>query len=280
MVWKEFIKELYIKFTSPERLAHLLFKLITMAMIIVLTFIIYRFVSWLLCRFLRRHKERRTQTVVPLINNILKYLAFFIAIVAILREFGINYGAILAGAGVIGLAVGFGAQTLIKDIIAGFFILFEDLISVGDVIAVGDESGTVEKIGLRTTQFREFSGILRTIPNGELTRFGNFNRDYMRAIVSVDFNYAFDINEGFKIMEQVAQEWAKANQHIILEPPTIQGVLGFTNAGVTLRIVVKVKPEAVWQAERELRYRIKTTFDKHNISIPFNQQTIHLKQIS
>jgi len=278
MVWKQFLQELYAKFTSPEKLGHLLFTILTIVLIIVVTFFIYRFLTWILKRYLKKHREPRALTIVPLINSIIKYLAFFIVIIATLREFGVNYGAILAGAGVVGLAVGFGAQTLIRDIISGFFILFEDLISVGDVINVGSESGTVEKIGLRTTQFREFSGVLRTIPNGELTRFGNFNRDFMRAIVSVDFDYDFDINQGFKILEQIAQEWAKENKKIIIEQPQIQGVIGYTTAGITLRIVVKVKPQTHWQAERELRHRIKVTLDKQGISIPFDQQTIHLKQ--
>lgn len=278
MVWKEFVEEFTTKFINAEKLAQILFKLLNIIIIIIVILLLYQLVSRLLRRYLQKHKARRALTIIPMINSLLRYLAFFIIIIAILREVGVNYGAILAGAGVIGLAVGFGAQTLIKDIISGFFILFEDLISVGDVIAVGDESGIVENIGLRTTQFREFSGILRTIPNGELTRFGNFNRGFMRAIVSVNFDYNFDINQGFKILEQIASEWAKENQEIILEPPQVQGILEFSKSGVTFRIVIKIKPEALWQAERDLRLRIKTTLDKLNISIPFEQQTVHLKQ--
>lgn len=280
MVWQEFLEEFYAKFTHPEKLGHLLFKVLNIIIIIIAIFLVYKFMSWILKRYLRKHKERRALTIIPLINSLLSYLAFFIAIIAILREFGVNYGAILAGAGVVGLAVGFGAQTLIRDFISGFFILFEDLISVGDVINVGNESGTVERIGLRTTQFREFSGVLRTIPNGELTRFGNFNRDFMRVIVPVDFDYDFDINKGFKIVKQIAQDWTKENQSIILEQPNVQGVTNFGKAGVTLRIVVKVQPQAVWQAERDLRLRVKTTLDQMGIRIPFDQQTVHIKQVN
>ncbi|MEO0083982.1 MAG: mechanosensitive ion channel family protein [candidate division WOR-3 bacterium] len=278
MVWQAFIKELQQKFGTPQQLGHLIFKMVNIIIIVVLIVIIYRFASWSLKRYLKKHKEPRVQTIIPLINSILKYLAFFVTIVAILRELGVNYGAILAGAGVVGLAVGFGAQTLIRDIISGFFLLFENLISVGDVITIDNETGTVERIGLRTTQFREFSGILRTIPNGELTKFGNYNRDFMRAIVSIDFDYNFNIDTGFKLLQEIAREWAKENQEILLEPPQVQGILAFTTAGVTLRIVAKVKPQTQWQAERDLRYRIKTTFDKYGISIPFEQRTVHLHQ--
>ncbi|MBS4016173.1 MAG: mechanosensitive ion channel family protein [Candidatus Latescibacteria bacterium] len=280
MVWQEFLEEFYAKFTHPEKLGHLLFKILNIIVIIVVIFFAFKLITWILKRYLRKHKERRALTIIPLINSLLRYLAFFIAIIAVLREFGVNYGAILAGAGVIGLAVGFGAQTLIRDFISGFFILFEDLISVGDVINVGNESGTVEKIGLRTTQYREFSGILRTIPNGELTRFGNFNRDFMRVIVPIDFDYDFDINKGFKIIEQIAQAWAKENQSIIMEQPIVQGVIGFGKAGITLRIVAKVQPQTQWQAERELRLLIKTTLDQLGIGIPFDQQTVHVKQVN
>ncbi|MEO0077328.1 MAG: mechanosensitive ion channel domain-containing protein, partial [candidate division WOR-3 bacterium] len=136
MVWQAFIKELQQKFGTPQQLGHLIFKMVNIIIIVVLIVIIYRLVSWSLKRYLKKHKEPRVQTIIPLINSILKYLAFFVAIVAILRELGVNYGAILAGAGVVGLAVGFGAQTLIRDIISGFFLLFENLISVGDVITI------------------------------------------------------------------------------------------------------------------------------------------------
>jgi small conductance mechanosensitive channel len=280
MVWQEFLEEFYAKFTHPEKLGHLLFKLLNIIIIIAVIFFVFKLLTWILRRYLRKHKERRALTIVPLINSILKYLAFFVAIIAILREFGVNYGAILAGAGVVGLAVGFGAQTLIRDFISGFFILFEDLISVGDIINIGNETGTVEKIGLRTTQFREFSGILRTIPNGELTRFGNFNRDFMRVIVPIDFDYDFDITQGYQIVEKIAQAWAQENQPVLLEQPTVQGVINFGKAGVTVRIVAKVKPEALWQAERDLRLRIKTTLDQLGIDIPFDQQTVHIKQVN
>ncbi|MCX7757756.1 MAG: mechanosensitive ion channel family protein [candidate division WOR-3 bacterium] len=278
MFTQKLFEELSRRFFKPEFIVNIIIKFINCGLIVILTIIIYRIIATLLCRYARKHKQERVQTLIPLINSILKYVAFFLALVAILRELGVNYGAILAGAGVVGLAVGFGAQTLIRDFISGFFIIFEDLIRIGDVITVGNETGTVEKIGLRTTQYREFSGVLRTIPNGELTRFGNFSRDYMRAIVSVDFDYNFDINRAFNIMKEIAELWAQENQEIILEPPEVHGIVGFTKAGITFRIVAKVKPQYLWQSERDLRYRIKVTFDKLNIPIPLEQQTIHLKK--
>jgi len=280
MVWREFLNELYKRFLSPDRLAHYLFKLLTIILIVIIAVVIYRFVTWLLCRFLKRHQKRRTKTIIPLINSILKYITLFIVLIAILREFGINYGAILAGAGVIGLAVGFGAQTLIRDIISGFFILFEDLISVGDVITSGEESGTVEKIGLRTTQFREYSGILRTIPNGELTRFGNYNRDFMRALVTIDIDYDSNIEKCILITDNVAKDWAKQNQDIVLEEPSVQSILNFSTKGTTIRIVVKVKPQTQWKAEMDLRKLLKLAFDEKGIKFPAERREVYLKKES
>ncbi len=280
MLGEKVFSELNAKYLRPDFLAKIVVKFINVGLIVIITVILYRVITTILYRYARKHSLERIRTVIPLINSLLKYIAFFFAIVATLRELGVNYGAILAGAGVVGLAVGFGAQTLIRDFIAGFFIIFEDLIRVGDIITIGNEIGSVEKIGLRTTQYREYSGILRTIPNGELTRFGNFSREFMRVIVSVDFDYNFDINRAFNVMKEIAQRWAKDNSEIILEPPEVQGIISFTKAGITLRIVCKVKPEYFWQAERDLRTKIKIEFDKLNIAIPFEQQTIHLKKIN
>lgn len=284
MIWQEFFKEIYKRFISPERFANYLIKLVSIIFIIIILFIIYRLISIGLRRILKKRiggiHEARAKTVIPLVDSIIRYLFFFITIIAILRELGINYGAILAGAGVVGLAVGFGAQSLIKDIISGFFILFEGLISVGDVITVGDETGVVENIGLRSTQFREFSGLLRTIPNGELTRFGNYNRDFMRALVSIDVDYDSNVEKCIAITEEVAKEWAKQNQEIVLEEPIVQGILNYTTKGTTIRIVVKVKPQTQWDAEWQLRYKIKLAFDKEGIKFPADRRDVHIKKDS
>jgi small conductance mechanosensitive channel len=167
----------------------------------------------------------------------------------VLHKLGVNYSAILASAGIVGLAVGFGAQTLVRDVIVGFFLLFEDTVSVGNVITVGNESGVVESIGLRATQSREFSGILRVIPNGELARFGNFNRGFMRAIVNFDLAYEQDTTKGMADALATARQWANENKEIVLEEPIVQGILDFGSSGVTVRVCVKVKPQTQWDAE-------------------------------
>jgi len=203
------------------------------------------------------------------------YFVLAVALVVILRVMGVDYKAILAGAGVVGLAVGFGAQTLIRDFIAGFITLFEGLLAVGDYISVGSVEGTVEKIGLRVTQVRAFDGTLWTIPNGELTRFGNKSRDFMRVFVMFDVAYEQDPERAMQIASQVADEWYRQNQGLCFEKPEVQGVLNFGESGMTVRVICKVVPLKHWQAERELRLRLKKAFDACGVEIPFPRRVVY-----
>jgi small conductance mechanosensitive channel len=182
---------------------------------------------------------------------------------------GIDPTPIIAGAGVIGLAVGFGAQTLVKDVISGFFLLFEGVIAVGDAITFGNSSGVVEEVGLRVTKYRTFTGELWVIPNGEIRAFGNFNRQWMRAVVPVSVAYEQDVGKAMRILEEVGKTWAAENRDIVLEAPAAQGIISFDDSAVTLRLVAKVRPLQHGGAELELRRRIKEAFDREGIEIPF-----------
>jgi len=228
----------------------------------------------------KNYKKRisRANTLIPLLRSVSKYVIYFISGVMVLRELGVDTTAIIASAGVVGLAIGFGAQSLVKDVLSGAFLLFEGIISVGDSVTVGEHSGTVEVVGLRNIHLRKFSGELRVIPYGEVTSFGNFNKGYMRAIVEVGVAYEQDVEKGMKTLEGIANEWAKENKNIVLEPPIVQGVLSLGSSDVTLRIAIKVKPMTHWGAERELKRRIKDTFDKKGIDIPFPRQVVYLRR--
>jgi moderate conductance mechanosensitive channel len=282
MVWREFIQKLGERFWSPERLAQYSVKLVSIVIFALIAIIAYLIVSRGLKKIFAKKlgdaQARRARTILPMVNSLLKYIILFIALIMVLHELGVDYSAILAGAGVVGIAVGFGAQSLVKDIISGFFLLFEDTISVGDVISVGEESGMVESIGLRTTQFREFSGLLRVIPNGELTRFGNYNRGFMRALVNVNIPYDQDAEKGMAIALATAKQWATEHKEIVLEGPSVQGVLDFGTTGTTIRVIVKVKPQKQWEAEFELRRLIKKAFDSAGLEIPYKQKVeLHQK---
>jgi len=228
----------------------------------------------------KNYKKRisRANTLIPLLQSVSKYVIYFISGVMVLRELGVDTTAIIASAGVVGLAIGFGAQSLVKDVLSGAFLLFEGIISVGDSVTVGEHSGTVEVVGLRNIHLRKFSGELRVIPYGEVTSFGNFNKGYMRAIVEVGIAYEQDVERGMKALEEIANKWAEENKDIVLEPPIVQGVLSLGSSDVTLRIAIKVKPMTHWGAERELKRRIKDTFDKKGIEIPFPRQVVYLRR--
>ena len=271
---------------SPENLILWWGKFITIIIILVIAKIALSVVNKLIEKSLtplkksKNYKKRisRANTLIPLLQSVSKYVIYFITGVIVLRELGIDTTAIIASAGVVGLAVGFGAQSLVKDVISGAFLLFEGVISVGDSVNIGEHSGTVEVIGLRNVHLRKFSGELRVIPHGEVTSFGNFNKEFMRAIVKVGVAYEQDVERGMKTLEEIANKWAEENKNIVLEPPTVQGVLSLGSSDVTLRVAIKVKPMTHWGAERELKKRIKDTFDKKGIEIPFPRQVVYLRR--
>ena len=271
---------------SPENLILWWGKFLTIIIIFVVAKIALSVINKLIEKSLtplkksKNYKKRisRANTLIPLLQSVSKYVVFFIAGVMVLKELGVDTTAIIASAGVAGLAIGFGAQSLVKDVLSGAFLLFEGAISVGDSVNVGEHSGTVEVIGLRNIHLRKFSGELRVIPYGEVNSFGNFNRGYMRAIVKVGVAYEQDVEKGMKTLEEIANKWAEENKDIVLEPPVIQGILSLGSSEVTLRVAIKVKPLTHWGAERELKRRIKDTFDKKGIEIPFPRQVVYLRK--
>ena len=257
---------------------------------ILLIFVIAKIILYLLNKIIKRSftplkksknyqmKIQRANTLIPLLQNISRYVIYFIASAMALKKFGVDTTAIIASAGVVGLAVGFGAQSFVKDVISGAFIFFEGTVSVGDTITVGEHSGTVEAINLRNIHLRKFSGELRVIPNGEVSNFGNFNKGFMRAVVEVGVAYEQDVEKGMKALEKIADKWVEENKDIVLEPPVVQGINSLGSSDVVLRIAIKVKTTTHWGAERELKRRIKNEFDKTGIEIPFPRQVIYLRK--
>ncbi len=281
MFWNELWLAVREQFFAPERMAGYAGKLLQLLLIVIGAW----FVSWILGRLVSRllHskgkvlRERRTKTLIALSRSVIRYGIFFVALVMCLRVLGVDYSAILAGAGVVGLAIGFGAQTLVRDFLSGFFLLFEDSVSVGDNITLGDVSGMVEQMGLRATHIRAFDGTLHVVPNGELTRFGNRNREFMRAIVKVDLAYEQDAEHGMTAAKAVADKWFQENRDVALASPQVHGLLNFGESGLTIRIVAKVKPMTHWGVERDLRVRLKKAFDVDRVEVPFPRRVVYLK---
>jgi moderate conductance mechanosensitive channel len=277
--------KLIARFTRLEGpVVAVLARLLVVTVALVAGFLAYRGLGRVIDRLLRRAEHatddpgraQRAQTLAPLLKNVALYALSFTVVMVALQELGVDMRAIFVSAGVLGLAVGFGAQALIKDVIAGFFILFEGLVRVGDVIEVGSHTGTVESIGLRVTTMRVPSGALRVIPNGELTQFSNYNRGWARAIVDVGITYNTDVRRALDALERAGREWS-AEAGLALEPPRAQGIIRFGESDMGLRLAVKVAPGARHDAELELRRRIKETFDREGLELAGPHRAVSLK---
>ena len=191
----------------------------------------------------------------------------------VLDEFGVNLAPLLAGAGVLGIALGFGAQALVRDFLAGIFIITEDQFGVSDIITIDREvSGTVEAMSLRTTRLRAVDGTVWHIPNGEIRRVGNQSQHWSRALLDIEVAYDTPLNQAEAVIKRVADELA-AVEDDILDEPTVWGVEALAANGVVIRLVLKTTPSEQWRISRELRRRIKDAFDAEGIEIPLPQRT-------
>lgn len=229
----------------------------------------------------KNHNNDKILTLIPIIQSILKIGMWSIAGILILGEFGINTSALIAGFGMFGIALGLAAQSIIRDFIAGFLLIIEDLVSVGDSIVVGNIKGTVEHVGIRYTQIRLFSGELRVIPNSDLSNFGNKNRGFMRVIVNVGLAYEQDLEKSLLVMQEVASLWARDNSDIIIDHPSVQAITEFGDSTLSARIVATVKPGEQGNAERAIRSLLKEKFDERNVAMPFPTRQLYLqKEIS
>lgn len=207
---------------------------------------------------------RRTKTIGRLVGNVITYTVNFFMIILILSQFGFNLGPILAGAGVLGLAIGFGAQSLVKDVITGFFIIFEDQFAVGDVIQTGANKGTVEEIGIRVTRLRSASGEVHIIPNGLITQVTNFSTHNSLAIVDVTVAYEADLEKAMTITKDTAKE-VYNNSDLLVKEPAILGVQAVTNTDVTLRITAECRPNAQPEVIRLLNMELMRSLEQHGL---------------
>ncbi len=225
----------------------------------------------------RDPRRQRATTLSNLLQSTAEYIVWPVVTIMVLSEVGLDVGALIATAGVAGLAIGFGAQTLVKDVIGGIFLLFDDIIHIGDLVSIGNTVGTVEEIGVRLIKVRKFDGELVMIPAGEIRTFGNKSVNWARVIVPVGLSYGQDVDAILPIIEDVANDWAAEKEDILLEDaPTVQGLMDFGDSSVTARVVVQVKPGEQYAAERDLRMRLKRAFDEHGVEIPFPQRTVHV----
>jgi moderate conductance mechanosensitive channel len=219
---------------------------------------------------------KRIDTLSMVVNYIISILIISITAVEILHQLGISIAPVLAAAGVVGLAIGFGAQSLVKDYFNGFFLLLENQIRKGDVVQISDKSGLVEEVTLRYIQLRDYESNVHYIPNGTITTVTNMSRGYAHAVIDVGVAYKEDITKVISVMERVGDSMFKDAefQHKILEKLEMAGVDNLADSAVIIRCRFKVAPLEQWGIKREYLQRIKAAFDQENIEIPFPHLTV------
>ena len=194
----------------------------------------------------------------------------------VLSELGVNIAPIIASAGILGIALGFGAQSLVKDFLSGIFMIFEDQYGVGDVVDVGEASGTVEAVSLRVTRLRDVNGTVWYVPNGEIVRVGNMSQNWARAVVDISVGYGEDLARVKRRAQRRRPRpvGGRGLRALIIEEPEVTGVEMLAPDAVTVRVVIKTAPMEQWAVARELRQRIKARFDHEGIEIPFAQRVV------
>jgi len=221
--------------------------------------------------------EKRLQTVFGILHKVLSILIWMVFIMIFLRKFNIDIAPILAGAGIIGLAVGFGAQELVRDFISGFFILLENQIRVGDVVVLNGTSGLVEEIQLRTVTLRDLSGVVHIFQNGKINTISNMTKGWSAMVFDIGVAYKEDLTIVMRVMKEVSEDLRadEAFSQNILEPMEIFGLDQFGDSALVVKGRIKTSPGNQWTIGREYRKRLKAAFDKHHIEIPFPHQTIY-----
>lgn len=265
----------------------LLRSLFNVVIIVAAAFVAYRLVKLLVRRLvsyevetddpiIKRVREQRAQTMGGLLQNVAIIIIVTLAALTILSTF-IPIGPLLAGVSVVGLAVSFGAQSLVKDVISGTFILFEGQFGIGDVVRVGETAGLVEKITLRTTILRDHEGIVHIIPNGEILLVSNLTKAWSRAVLDLRIAYREDVDRVIRVLREIGEEfqtdagWAP----LLLDPVEVLGLQAFTESAMVIRMQARTLPLKQWEVARELRRRIKNRFDAERIEIPYPHLTFY-----
>lgn len=225
-----------------------------------------------------QERLRRVRTLGDLIENVVGTFAVAMALLMILRELNVDVMPLLTGAGIVGLAIGFGAQTLVKDVISGFFMILENQVRVGDVAVINGIGGAVESMRVRSITLRDVEGTVHVFPNGSINTLANKTKDFSFAVLDVAVGYREDTDRVVAVLRQVGDEMFQAPQFksSLLEPLEIFGIDGFGEAALTIKIRFKTLPLKQWEVVREMRRQIKKRFDAEGIEIPTPQRTVQV----
>jgi small conductance mechanosensitive channel len=259
--------------------------LVIIVIAVALYFLLRHFVPLIVKRFVSRQMEgqpeeeikKRANTLSSVFVNTGTVIIVIFAIFTILPEFGVNIAAALAGLGIVGIAVGFGAQSLIRDLLAGIFILLEDQYRVGDVVNVAGIGGLVEEIGLRRTILRDLDGIVHSIPNGEIKVASNVTKGYSRVNLNISVAYGENLDHVIEVINRVCDEMAKDPKWRadFVSTPKVLRVDKLGDSGIEIKILGDTKPSRQWDVTGELRLRLKRTFDKEGIEIPWPHTKVY-----
>ena len=283
--------EAWTKFCERERdgfvtwLSNPNISLVKPIIVIVVTVFMMRFASALIKTVfhlfergaVNRHapaSRRRLQTLSATFRGVAQTVILFIGLMTFLGELGINITPILASAGVLGIAIGLGAQSLIKDFFAGLLILLEDQFSVGDTVKIGETTGTVEQLTLRATRVRGLDGSLTSIPNGSVGAVVNYSKGWSRVVLDIEIDYKEDVNRAMRVVLETAKQVRAESPADITEEPAMLGVDKLSAASVTLRLLAKTATGKQAEVGRELRRRVKLAFDQEGIKTPAASQQL------
>ena len=225
-------------------------------------------------------RNARVHSISAVVGSTAAVIIWSIALILVLGELGVNLAPLIAGAGIAGVALGFGAQSLVEDCIAGLFMLVEDQYGIGDVVDLDEATGVVEKISLRTTVLRGIDGTVWHVPNGEVQRVGNKSQLWSVALVDVDVAYDCDLAAARQVIIDCATELVEGDEwtDVIIDPPQLLGVEALGADGITIRVTIKVEPGAQWALQRALREALKAALDGAGIEIPFPQRTVWVRR--
>ncbi len=221
-------------------------------------------------------RVQRAKTMGGLLKSVITGVLVAVVGTMVLSEIGVNIAPIIASAGIIGVALGFGAQSLVKDFLSGIFMMVEDQFGVGDVVDLGEANGTVEAVTLRMTRLRDVNGTVWYVPNGEIVRVGNMSQNWARTVLDINVAYHEDIARVRRVLQDVAHDlWEDEEfKNVIIEEPEVWGVESLAVDGVLVRVTLKTAPLEQWAVAREMRQRIKGRFDYEGIEMPFPQQVV------
>ncbi len=225
-------------------------------------------------------RVQRSRALGSLLKSIVTGVVFAVAITMVLSEVGVDIAPIIASAGIIGIALGFGAQSLVSDFLSGVFMILEDQYGVGDAVDLGEAVGTVEAVSLRITRVRDVNGTVWYVRNGEIVRVGNQSQNWARTVLDISVAYDEDLAKVQRVLREVAHDlWEDEDfKGVVIEEPEVWGVEALTPDGVTVRVTLKTAPLEQWRVAREMRQRIKARFDHERIEIPYPQRVVWQRQ--